>query len=184
MAKYIITLLIIMTSSSTVYNVIHRRLVDDDSNDEYKRIWCIVSYPSQLSYFNQIVHMFHFLIPFLMNIISAVIIIFLATKRRQAVQHDQTYYEIFVEQIQQHRHLLIAPFILIVLSLPRLIISFVAGCIQSKRNSWIYLIGYLISFIPPMLTFVIFVSPSKLYKQEFRKTLKHYQKRISCFQFQ
>ena len=184
MAKYIITLLIIMTSSSTVYNVIHRRLVDDDSNDEYKRIWCIVSYPSQLSYFNQIVHMFHFLIPFLMNIISAVIIIFLATKRRQAVQHDQTYYEIFVEQIQQHRHLLIAPFILIVLSLPRLIISFVAGCIQSKRNSWIYLIGYLISFIPPMLTFVIFVSPSKLYKQEFRKTLKHYRKRISCFQFQ
>ena len=28
--------------------------------------------------------------------ISSLIIIFLATKRRQAVRHDQTYYEIFV----------------------------------------------------------------------------------------
>ena len=31
--------------------------------------------------------------------ISSLIIIFLATKRRQAVRHDQTYYEIFVKKI-------------------------------------------------------------------------------------
>ena len=118
--------------------------------------------------------MFHFFVPFIMNIISSLIIIILSTKRRRSIEEGLTFYEILCEQIREHQHLLIAPFVLIMLLLPRLIISFVAGCMQSNRSPWLYLIAYLISFVPPMLTFIIFVLPSKLYKEEFRKTIKKY----------
>jgi hypothetical protein len=36
------------------------------------------------------------------------------------------------------------------------------------REPWFFLFGYLLAFIPPMLTFIIFVLPSKNYKDEFR----------------
>jgi hypothetical protein len=35
-------------------------------------------------------------------------------------------------------------------------------------------IAYFIPFIAPMLTFIIFVIPSKFYMKEFRKTLAQY----------
>ena len=177
-AKYMISCLVVFIMISTIYDPIHRQLVNDDSNDEHRRVWCIVSYSSQLLSINQSIHMFHFFVPFLINIISSLIIIILSTKRQQTIRHDQSYFQIFYKQVQQHRHLLVSSLLLVLLSLPRLIISFVAGCVQSNSSPWIYLIGYLVSFVPPMLTFVIFVSPSKLYKEEFRKTVKRYQKTI------
>ena len=167
-----------MTSISTVYDPIHRRLVDDDSSDEEKRIWCIVSYSSELHNFNQFIHMFHFFIPFLMNITSSLIIIILSMKASRKIHKDLSIYQILREEIEQHRHLLVSPFILVILSFPRMIISFVGGCMQSNRSPWIYLIGYLTSFVPPMLTFVVFVLPSNLYKEEFRKTMTYYRQAI------
>ena len=179
-AKYLITFVIIMILMSTIYDPIHRRLVDDDSNDEYKRIWCIVSYNSmKLQSFNKFMQMFHFFISFLTNIISSLIIIILSTNRRRIIQKDQRYFEILKEQIEQHRHLLIAPFVLIVLSLPRLLISLIAGCITSNRHPWLYLLGYLISFLPAMLTFIIFVLPSEFYQEQFQKAVKSYRERLS-----
>ena len=177
-AKYMIGFLLLMITTLTIYDPIHRQLVDDDSTDEQKRTWCIVSYSSELVVFNQIVHLFHFFVPFILNIISASTIIILSTKRRRKTHKDKIYIDILREQFQQHRHLLISPIVLVILSLPRLIISFVAGCMSSNSSPSIYLISYLASFIPPMLTFVIFVLPSKLYKEEFRKTLTKYRKTL------
>jgi hypothetical protein len=57
---------------------------------------------------------------------------------------------------------------LILLSFPRLVISFMKGCMRSAREPWFHLIGYFVSFIPSMLTFFVFVLPSKHYKKEFR----------------
>ena len=178
MAKIMIAILIVLVTSSTIYDPIHRRIVDDDSNDEQKRIWCIASYSSELLILNQLIHMIHFFTPFLMNIISVVIIIGLLAKQQQTIENDQSDHQSLWIQIKKHRHLLIAPFVLVILSLPRLIISFVGGCMKSESSPWLYLIGYLISFIPPMLTFIIFVLPSNLYKKEFEKSLKKYRKTI------
>jgi hypothetical protein len=82
------------------------------------------------------------------------------------------------EQFQQHKHLLIAPVLLIGLALPSLIISFTGVCMKSIDEPWLYLIGYLISFIPSMVTFLIFVLPSKTYSQVFETTMKGYQRMI------
>ncbi len=76
------------------------------------------------------------------------------------------------EQFQQHKHLLTAPIVLVILALPRLIITFALKCMVSSNGAWLFLVGYFISFIPSMLTFVIFIFPSKFYKKEFHKTVQ------------
>ncbi|CAF1371802.1 unnamed protein product [Rotaria sordida] len=163
-AKYIILTLIFLTISTTIYDPIHRLLLDDD--DE-RRIWCIVTYSSNLRIFNSIVSIFHFCVPFLINILSAIIIIIKTTRQRTTVQTHQTYGKLLSKQIQQHSHLLVAPILLIIFALQYLIISFISGCMKLINDSWLFLIGYFISFITPMLTFLVFVLPSKLYRKEF-----------------
>ncbi len=48
----------------------------------------------------------------------------------------------------------------------------------SIRDSWLFLIGYFLSFIPSMLIFMVFIFPSKLYKEELRRSIKRYRQRI------
>jgi hypothetical protein len=121
---------------------------------------------------------FHFLVHFLINLISALVIIITAARRRSVVFTRETYTEHLRKQFQQHKHLLISPIILVILSLPRLIISFVSGRMKSARNPWLYLAGYFVSFIPHILTFVVFVLPSETYKKEFNNTCKRLRRRI------
>lgn len=85
---------------------------------------------------------------------------------------------ILCEQIQQHKQVLIAPLVLVILAVPRLIISFMTNCMKSGSNAWLLIIGYFISFTPPMLTFVLFVLPSKLYVKEFHKSVLQCRQKI------
>ncbi|CAF1411627.1 unnamed protein product, partial [Rotaria sordida] len=174
-AKYIILVLLFTITSTTIHDPIHRRLLNENDDDvDEKRIWCIVSYSSNLRAFNSFILIFHFLAPFFINTISAIIIIVMITRQRTTVRQHQPYKELLREQFQQHINLIIAPFVLVILAVPRLIISFVGGCLKSTSGSWLSLIGYLISFVPSMLTFLLFVFPSESYKQIFRKTIEQY----------
>ena len=49
---------------------------------------------------------------------------------------------------------------------------------QSPNDTQLFLIGYFISFIPPMLTFVIFILLSQFYKQAFVDAIQKYRKMI------
>ncbi|CAF1013120.1 unnamed protein product [Rotaria sp. Silwood1] len=180
MAKYIILILLFLNITTTIQDPIHRRLIDDDNDDDdnEKRIWCIVTYSSSLQMFNTFMNIFHFLIPFFINLISALSIIILTTRQRQTLERHRRYQTLLCEQLKQHNHLLIAPIVLVILATPRLIISFMLGCMKSVDDPWMYLVGYFISFIPSMLTFVVFILPSTSYKQAFWKSLECYRTRI------
>ncbi|CAF1606602.1 unnamed protein product [Rotaria magnacalcarata] len=170
-AKYVIIALFVLTTSTAIHDPIHRRLFDDNDGDE-KRIWCIVTYSPRLQQFNSAIHLFHFFAPFFINLISSVAILRAKARQKAIVQPHCTYGQLLREQFQQHNRLVIAPFILVILAFPRVVISFVSGCMKSAKQSWVFLMGYFISFFPPMLTFLIFVLPSKLYTEEFRKSVK------------
>jgi hypothetical protein len=124
----------------------------------------------------------HLLIPFIINFFSAVCIIKSIAHSRSIVRPEQSIQQHLKIQIQHHRRLLYAPCILILLSLPRLIISFINGCMRSSRESWLYLIGYFIAFIPSMLTFIVFILPSRNYKKEFdmmiQRTIKRFRNNL------
>ncbi|UJR11980.1 hypothetical protein I4U23_016158 [Adineta vaga] len=68
--------------------------------------------------------------------------------------------------------------VLCLLALPRLILSYLSKCMNSTRDSWLFLCGYFIPFISPMITFLIFVIPSEFYRKEYRKSWKQCRDRI------
>jgi len=165
---------------TNIHEIIYRHLIDDDSNDE-KRIWCIVKYSMDVRKYNLAMNIFHFCTPFVINLFSAIIIIIGTTRLRTNAKNQQNYRKVLLEQLRQHKHLLITSFLLIILAIPRLIISFVSGCMESTNGAWLFLIGYFISFIPLISTFFIFVLPSKTYKEEFYNTCRRYQRSLRTF---
>jgi hypothetical protein len=177
-AKYMIIFLVVLNVSTIIYDPIYRRLIDDGDNEDTKRIWCIVSYPSGLQTFNLIINIFHFCAPFLLNFISSFIIIIKIVQQRRKLQTNRTCQQLLFKQFRQHSHLFLSPLLLTILAVPRLIISLASDCMKLNNDSWLFLSGYFISFIPPTLTFVVFVIPSKLYKDQFIKRIKQYQRSL------
>ncbi len=111
-------------------------------------------------------------IPFLANLFSALFIIFGTARRRlNARANKKSFKDHVVNQMREHKQLLIGPFILFLLATPRLIMSLVSGCVDPSENPWLYLCGYLVSFTPPMLIFVVFVLPSELYRKTFTDSI-------------
>jgi hypothetical protein len=177
--KYVIPGLGIMTICTATHDPIHRRLLDDiNDGDDVRRNWRIASYSANIQRFNSAMNLLHFFTPFLINIISHMIIIFITARKRRTTRTDLTYREALREQFQQHKHILVAPIMLIILPMPRLIISFASGCMKSTNSTWLFLMGYFVSFTPPMLTFVVFVLPSKLYKKKFCNSIIGYRQQV------
>ncbi|CAF3921450.1 unnamed protein product [Rotaria sp. Silwood2] len=174
MAKYIILGILLLTISTNLHDPFHRRLIYDNNDNGEKRIWCVVTYSSNVQVYNSIINIFQFFSAFIINLVSSMIIIKTTAHLRSTVHVQQSYQNILQQQILQHSRILIAPIVLVILAIPRLIFSLISGCMNSVNDSWLFLAGYFISFIPPMLTFVIFVLPSKPYKKEFWKTIKKY----------
>ncbi|CAF0745807.1 unnamed protein product [Adineta steineri] len=179
-AKLVILLLLIFNIVTLIHDPIYRRLLIYEENDNKyeKRIWCIVTYSPGLGVFNHALHTFQFFVPFMINFIAAVILIIKKTNQQSTMQVNRNRKEILRENYRQHKHLFIAPVILVILAIPRLIISYSSKCMKTSKDSWLFLIAYFISIIPPMLTFIIFILPSKFYKKEFHNSINQYRTNI------
>ena len=177
-AKWVICILIIVVIVTGLDNPIYRRLIDEENEDE-RRVWCVVSYPPAYQAYSTAMHIFHFIAPFLVNLISAITLIVHKSRQKSVLENDRSYNQIFREELRQHKNLLIAPVVLVILALPHLIFSFASKCMESNSNSWLFLAGYSVSFVPSMLTFVIFILPSKLYKRELRTAVTRYRRIVT-----
>ncbi|CAF1403365.1 unnamed protein product [Adineta ricciae] len=174
-AKIIVQILLLFNIGTTIHDPISRRLVDDDDGRD-QRIWCIVEYSSLLQIFNSFFYLFHFLMPFMINVISALILII---KLSQRATFSRSHENNFRKQLNEHKHLLISPIVLIILSLPQLIISLIPGCMKSFREPWLFLMGYFISFIHALVSSITFVLPSKTYKKQLLCACRQW-KRLLC----
>ncbi|CAF1512833.1 unnamed protein product [Adineta ricciae] len=114
---------------------------------------------------------FHLLGPFVANLFSALFIILGAARQRSKAQSNRSMKMHIREQISEHRQLLISPIVLLLLSIPRLVISLLPGCVNASEKLWLYLGAYFISFVPSILIFVIFVVPSELYMKTFKESI-------------
>ncbi|CAF3333187.1 unnamed protein product [Rotaria socialis] len=139
MSKIFTIVLLIFTISTNIYYPIYRRLLDEDD----KRIWSIALYTSNLRLFNYIIHTFHFLAPFVINLISAIVLITKRSRQKSNVHASQTFIETF-KKIKENSHLLTAPVVVVILGIPRLIIVFLSKCMRSTSDAWLFLIIYFI----------------------------------------
>ncbi|UJR11986.1 hypothetical protein I4U23_016164 [Adineta vaga] len=180
-AKCITIMICLISILTHLHDAFYRQLIEDIDIDE-KRIWCIVQYVYSIKIYNSFITLFHFLVPFTINLFSGIIIIFTLARNRSTIQPKLSYFEHLKLQFIQHKHHLIASFSLVLLGLPRLIISFISGCMKSPQNSWVFLCAYFISFLPSSMTFIVYVLPSKTYKDEFniivQQTLRRFRNLI------
>ena len=169
-AKWTIGGIILIATLSILHDPLYRTVIYDEQED---RRWCFVQYPStSLQIYNSIINILHFSIPFVINFLAGIIIIFIAARTRSAAHPNETYSQVLREQFNEHKHLIISSISLVILATPRLIISFISGCMKSPRHSSLYLAGYFISFIPSWLTFFVFILPSKMYMKDWRTTMR------------
>ena len=164
-AQWVIISVIVLTVASVIHDPKHRQLIDDE---EEERTWCVVRYSFILQIYDSTICIIHFMIPFCINLISSVIIIASAARIHSNVRKKQSYTQYLREQLHEHKHLIISPVILVILSIPRFIISFLSGCMKSVRDPWLFLFGYFISFLPSLLVPIIFIFPSRTYRNEFQ----------------
>ena len=174
--KWMIFVIVVMTVGTSIHEPLNRMLIEDE--DE-RRIWCIVrysnSYAEMLKLYSSISLLVHFIGPFVINIVSAFGIIIMTAKRRSNVQKKFSLKKRLHDEFNEHKHLLMSALGLIVLAVPRIILTFLLECIQSAREPVIfYLLGYFISYLPPLFLFIVFVLPSTSYKTTFKKSMTHF----------
>jgi uncharacterized sodium:solute symporter family permease YidK len=123
--------------------------------------------------FDSAMHIFHFFAPLSINLISAVVIILLISRTQSTARKNTVHDNSLRTHFLQHKHLIISPIVLALISVPRLVTSFLSGCMESFRNTWLFLIGYFISFMPSVVTLIVFIWPSTIYKREFYRLLEY-----------
>ncbi|UJR24163.1 hypothetical protein I4U23_027129 [Adineta vaga] len=170
-ARWISLILPFLILISMIFELINRDLFDDyDEN----RVWCVLHYSKFIQTSTTIIQLFHFIIPFLVNLFSAIFITYNITRRQVSLRNRNRSQKRLINQINKHKQLLISPIILILLLFPHLLISLLSGCIKTSRNSSLFLIGYFISFIPSSFVFIIFVLPSTFYRRQFRELISQW----------
>jgi uncharacterized membrane protein len=166
-ARILVSLVPLLVVLTYLHDPFHRELVDDAGIDG-QRTWCFIRYPPSLDIYNNAVNFIHLLFPLSINLISGSIIVIQITRnRRQTTKRQQ-----LLHQLQQHKHLLIAPCILVLVGLPRLIIPFISGCMKDPQGSGLFLTGYLVPFVSTILTFLIYALPSQRYRHQFNLSFR------------
>ncbi|CAF3966927.1 unnamed protein product [Adineta steineri] len=164
LAKRIIFIVFVLTGVSILHDPIHRRLIDDIDEE---RTWCLVKFTSRVETYNRFINIFHFIIPFSLNVLLVIGIMIITARQRSSTQRQFTFRKQLKRRFYRHKNLILNSILLIILALPRLIISFLPNCMKSPKEYKLFLASYFISFIPPILHFFIFVLTSKIYKKEF-----------------
>ena len=184
LARQIILVLPFCIIGTLIHELMYRRLfvypteadkIDEDNTSEgtmERYVSCVTHYSPAIQDYNTTILFFHLIVPFLANLFSAFFIIFGVARRRSMTQTGQTFSEHVRKQFIEHKQLIVSPVILLILSIPRLVISLLPGCVNVSENLWLYLTAYFISFIPSMMIFLIFVTPSELYMKVFKETFK------------
>jgi hypothetical protein len=99
-------------------------------------------------------------------------VIVLATRSRSKVAGKKmSFTQILKKQFFSQKELYVTPTIIIICALPQMILTFSFACTQlsdSQRHA--LLVSYLLSYIPQVLGFILFVIPSSAYKKEFSET--------------
>ncbi|CAF0779033.1 unnamed protein product [Didymodactylos carnosus] len=161
-SKYMVSLVICLVLITLVHEPIYRQIKIDTYD---QRSWCVLNINKQQQWlirYNSTINILHFILPLIINILSAILIILHALRSKlSSTTLSRT------QVLIKHRHILIGPCALIILTLPRLILNFVLVCTKLDRRPLPNLIAYFISYLPSISILFGFILPSPTYSQEF-----------------
>ena len=182
-ARRLMLLSILGILSATVYEFVFYRslfIVDD-----HQRSMCVFEFPIDYRPAWTILHLLLSIVsvvfPVFINLCSTLIISVVVVKNKVNTLKDkrQNYaghrLRFIADVLRQHKELVIGPGITLIpqlFSLPYFFSSLILDC-QNIENSWVrylLIVSYWTSFIPQMIGFFMYISPSSLYSDEWRKT--------------
>lgn len=103
--------------------------VHKESNPWYKM------YSPTFQTSNTAIGNFHFITPFLLNLLPSIVLISQKSREQANLERDRGYNEILRTQLGGYKHLLIAPIVLVILAIPHLILSVASQCLKFNSNS-------------------------------------------------
>lgn len=123
--------------------------------------------------YNRVSTLIHYLLPFFIQIICTIGLLIRTgrSRARATTNTKEAFRQVLRKQLSSQKELFITPIIIIFSALPQTILSFSLAC--SQLSSWqrhILLITILLSYIPQILGFILYVLPSSAYRKEFDQT--------------
>jgi len=110
-----------------IYPIFRDLIEDSEANQQ----WCHVQFDQYAQIYNTIILSFHFISPFVLTICSAITTLIFVVQQKSIVHKSESYKQHLQSQLYALKYLFISPLILIILALPRLIISFLSGCMKT-----------------------------------------------------
>jgi hypothetical protein len=186
-AKRIIATVIIGILTFDVHELIYYQSIEDPKSLDMKNsTLCVTSYPFRVATYNQVNIILNYILPFLINLLSTITLIILIIRQRAATltnEQDHSHssantkstFRTYVDLLMKKKELILAPLLTMLpqlFSSPQFILSFSLACQDFKVDWQRYLpiISYLIMYLPQVLSYVLYISPSTFYKNEFHET--------------
>ena len=137
-------------------------------------VLCVPNFDQRIvANYNRAATIFHYMLPFCIQIVSITLLIILAGRSRAKTAGNRVLLsQMLKQQFSIQKELYVTPAIIILSALPQAILSFSLACTQLSDWSRHMLLGtFLLSYSPQVLGFILYVLPSSGYKKEFGETI-------------
>jgi len=179
-SRWIILSVFILNILTTLHRPFYLTLIDDDAetlnNRKPGHPWCILDFEStSWNIYEKFINIIHLALPLILNLLSILLFLLRKTKselRTTIRKAKSSKFSILKEQLLKYQPLLIDTVIIIILEIPRFILTFALSCIEHPWQRYMYLTGYLISFLPLTGILFIYIIPSPKYKESLRTIMK------------
>jgi hypothetical protein len=167
-AKLIMFISIIVLITMHIHELLFFNIIQDTDG----QLLCVANFSSSVWSYNFANVLFQHLVPFCIQISSVTILIaFTARSRSRSTMSRDGFFLILRQQFNIQKELYITSLILIFSALPQIIISSVLSCtVLSSWHRHLLCTAYFFAYLPQLLGFVLFVLPSTVYSNEFRRT--------------
>jgi hypothetical protein len=167
---------ILTVAGMHVHELLHYTTIVDPSYTSADVTLCVTNYAkSFVPTYNHANVLIHYFVPFLIQFISITVLIVKITLTRVRTSNTdrQTFSDLFKKQLKTHKEQYVTPTIIILSSLPQAILSFSYACSELKQpwQRYTLLTTYILSYLPQMLGFILYVLSSTTYSAEFRQTI-------------
>ena len=174
------TLVTVLVGSGYQWSFVDSQISSDDSS----HAMCAMTFPPGRSVWMRVhsaVTIIDSVAPFVINLVCTVTIICIVTKKKMRAtgrgngEHRVNHLRLLRSVWTENKELVIGPAFTLVpqlFSLPYFIASLILRCqnLQGDRLRYLLAVSYLTGFIPQLLSFVLYISPSTFYLQEWRAT--------------
>ena len=193
-ARALIVLILLVILATSVHELVFMQSYskDNDSNSHL----CVLDFHQHRSLwtlFHQTVTVLHWLVPLLINISCTTTISYVVTKKKLSAcahntgksdsansaaisQKSRSRVALLLDVLNENSDLILAPAITIVpqlFSLPLYIVAFLLICQNLETNALRYMliVCYFTSFLPQLISFLLYVTPSSFFSQEWHATV-------------